>query len=204
MMRNPYPHLIDVMQTAMIVWLRESGEPEAADYFQKQWTGDRGHYMLAHGGHGITQDSSGVESTWRWTKAATSNHANTEFPMFLSNLSLFLKERAREACANHDKLGIPRWTFASKPLISKKTWDKAQEMHPLTLHLSTIVACGRDAQRAYVSAMNSLFEDFDPAEMSLASYLSWKNEEPHDARTPYRIPLRKSLNVVMPSQVIYM
>ena len=53
-MRNPFPHLIEVFQIAMIVWLREMDEPAAADYFQKQWTGERGHYMLAHGGHGTT------------------------------------------------------------------------------------------------------------------------------------------------------
>ena len=200
-MRNPYPHLVDVIQSSMIAWLREVDEPAAADYFQKTWTGNNGHYMLAHGGNGITPHQSGVEAVWRWTKAATTHQASSEFPDFLSNLSVFLKERSREACSQHDKLGLPRWTFPSKPTISKKTWDKVQDMHPLTLHMSSVIPCGKEAQVTMNRAMNSLFDDFDPSEMSLASYISMKNREEGGAHS-YRVPLRKSITVIMPSQVM--
>ena len=59
-----------VIQRAIVVWLADNKEPRAAEWFEKYWTGLRGHYMLAHAEIAGTNNNNGTEGNWGGVKKA--------------------------------------------------------------------------------------------------------------------------------------
>ena len=46
----------------------------AAEWFEQHWCSpNKGHWLLAHGGIGVTGNNQGVESIWRWDRFAISH-----------------------------------------------------------------------------------------------------------------------------------
>jgi len=56
----PSVPLGEVVQRKLVQWLKDRIESRAAEWFKKYWTGDRGHYMLAHSEIGGTNNNNGT------------------------------------------------------------------------------------------------------------------------------------------------
>ena len=62
--------LANVMQRKLVQWLHAHGEPKAAVWFEKYWTGERGDWTKGHGGVGGTNNNinNGTEGRWGGAK----------------------------------------------------------------------------------------------------------------------------------------
>ena len=54
--RNPYPHLVEVISDCLCRTLLELGEVRAEKWFRENWCGEKGRYMLAHCAVGVHGD----------------------------------------------------------------------------------------------------------------------------------------------------
>jgi hypothetical protein len=59
-----------VLQRKIIEWLLARKEVKAAEWFDDYWTGERGNYILAHGGVGGTNNNCSTEGNWLGMKQA--------------------------------------------------------------------------------------------------------------------------------------
>ena len=70
------------------------GETRATERFEQHWCGPtKGHWLLAHGGIGMTGNIQGVELTWRWDRFAISHRLQVCNPWL--NFRKYLWSRLR-------------------------------------------------------------------------------------------------------------
>jgi len=151
----PSVALGEIVQRKLMQWLKDRNESRAAEWFKKYWTGDRGHYMLAHSEIGGTNNNNGTESRWQaMQKAVCGNSGSTarlSVATIIPSLLRYLTNISREQAsywARDTKLRIEadkpspgaqpvvstaKYTFPSIPGPEREEWCLIELMHPQIL-----------------------------------------------------------------------
>ncbi len=140
-----------VLHRKLVLWLRENGEPRAADWFERYWTGDRGNFMKAHGGVGGTNNNCGIEGRWGGFKKAVCGTAGstsslsmrTAVPSTLRYLQDVSKEQASYwAKDTRERASVctAKFTFPQMPHPIREDWSHLELMHPWSLELAILTA----------------------------------------------------------------
>ena len=159
--RNPYEYLVEQYADFLVKWLREVGEVRAAVWFKKNWCGENGQYMLAHCGVGVTPCQNGLESSWRYLKAATSDKRNVSLSFFLSSLFHYMQEKSKEMRAALDLEFGYIHSFSESPVLERPMWESLQSMHRHTLAMTIVL----DVSASDVAAWTSVIDDVLDEEM---------------------------------------
>ena len=119
----------------MVRWLREKGQVDAGEWFEKNLTGQgEENWMLAHGNVGSSANNMGQEVYYKWLKAATTGKKSVSLPFFLGAMCEYTADRAAEEIskAMNVRGEETEWerlyTFQSAPVIAMKVWGQVQEM----------------------------------------------------------------------------
>ena len=81
----------------MVLWLRENGQVDAGEWFEKNLTGQgEENWMLAHGNVGSSANNMGQEVYYKWLKAATTGKKSVSLPFFLGAMCEYTADRAAE------------------------------------------------------------------------------------------------------------
>lgn len=124
-----------VAQSKLIDFIAKR-DPQAAEWYRDNWTGDKGRYCACHAGYAGSNNNMGVEVDWRDVKKLCPARAN--LGTFIGALMHFIKQLGTE----HQQFLIDQGTpnaFISQPVPDKAIWDRMQEFHPKTLSCCFVV-----------------------------------------------------------------
>jgi hypothetical protein len=128
--------------------IRRFGEPFrnkddtcAADCFERCWTSDRGHYMLAHSEIGGTNNNNGTEGNWGGLKGDMSKEEAS-----------FWRSETEKRC---EKTYSVVYRFPALPSPINEDWERMQNLHPLVLHFSKAYR-SLETQRKWEESMHEL------------------------------------------------
>ena len=155
--RNPYPHLVEHIVNVLCQHLREVNELAAEKWFRDNWCGERGRYMLAHCAVAVTPNQNGIESSWRWLKAATSDKTLVCIAFFLSALFHYMAEKSKELMSQLLRENISLHAYNSCPRIDRHAWESLQNMHPYTLAMTFVMECSGRVITAWNSVVDEVY-----------------------------------------------
>ena len=125
-MNCPWLSLAPIIQSKLVVWLRDKEQTRAAEWFERTWTGEKGHWMLCHSGYNAATTNNGLESTWRHLKQHTTNGSTSmHLPQFLVALHRYLNHLSEEKHFENKRAG-PLYMFQSSPIETPGNWLDVQ------------------------------------------------------------------------------
>ena len=84
------------VQTKLVEYLTSLGEARAATWFEHNWTGERGHWMLGYLGLNAAITNNGLESTCKQLKVRCSHRqGTTHVHHFLPEMFWFLEDKSK-------------------------------------------------------------------------------------------------------------
>ena len=203
-----------VLQRKVVEWLIARDEARAAEWFQDYWTGERGHYMLAHAGVGGTNNNCGTEGNWLGVKKAVCGTAGSTSGLavrtVVPSLLRFLVDKSKETASfwrgywreerEHDRARVSSavYNFPTIPVPIKEDWVHLESLRPNILELCTLFASLETKQvwDAYMqeiadAASEDHLSDSPVHEQIRAMFLKKPNAKPP--------PRRQIMYIIMPS-----
>jgi len=111
----------------LIEYLTSIDEQHAATWFENNWTGTRGRWMLGYLGINAAITNNGLESTWKQLKSRCSyRQGTTHLHNFLPAMFWFLEDRTQFARDRMEEQGDPH-NFLSEPIIGRNVWEHLQK-----------------------------------------------------------------------------
>ena len=107
------------VQIKLVQYLTSLDEQHAATWFENNWTGDRGRWMLGYLGINAAITNNGLESTWKQLKKRCSyRQGTTHLHQFIPAMFWFLEDRTMFARDRMEEQGDPH-NFMSAPTIRR-------------------------------------------------------------------------------------
>ena len=138
----------ETAQQLLVSYLRDVlDQPRAATWYEDTWTGENGHYSMAHAGYTGSNNNMGIEVDWRDMKHECPPSAT--IGTFTGSLVALIDQLGREHrtfLAKHVAN-----LFPSRQVFTKRTWDKIQSVDDRTLLLSVVTSTNPSKQNALQS-----------------------------------------------------
>ena len=130
----------DFLQHKLVMWLLEKKQDEAADWFEKYWTGKKGRWTSAHNGYADVRTNSSQESFIGKYKDGALGSANRNTNMSLQEFMGATVDEITERSKEHHTMLINKGfgiaSFQKFPKIDPNIMAQLRYVHPLTLWLS--------------------------------------------------------------------
>jgi len=198
-MRCSFNTVGEHLQALLVEWLRSKEEMQAADWWERYWTGPvHGRWLLGHGGVGLSSNNQGLESTWRWdrdsgsagrevldgwcfcyTRSSLDGGVQVGLAQYLGGMVKTMKGASRELESKLRSMKHPN-RFPMTPLATTQEWDMVQSFDHRTL-LCTVVRVGN--AETWRLALQAVYRDVESMRDLLSSLATVKRKvnAPSDA-----------------------
>ena len=135
----------ETAQQLLVSYLRDVlDQPRAATWYEDTWTGENGHYSMAHAGYTGSNNNMGIEVDWRDMKHECAPSAT--LGTFTGSLVGLIEQLGREHRTFLAKTVAN--LFPARQVFTKRTWDKIQSVDDRTLLLSVVTSTIPSKQNA--------------------------------------------------------
>ena len=127
----------DFLQQKLVMWLHEKQQPDAADWFEKWWTGSKGRWTSGHAGHANVRTNSSVEghigtckNAWLGTGYRNCSMNSTEF------FGAVLEDVKQRSIEHHNRLlNTPTGIASLKKfsIVDTDVINALKTLHPFCL-----------------------------------------------------------------------